>query len=62
MWSYEMEPWFHSWYRGRVETLGAKAATSLALVSFLVQRKGRDLRCKGSYFFSHGFILGAEEG
>ncbi len=22
--TYEVEPWFHSWYRGRVETLDAK--------------------------------------
>ncbi len=21
MWPHEVEPWFHSWYRGRVETL-----------------------------------------
>ncbi len=24
MWPHEVEPWFHSWYRGRVETLDAK--------------------------------------
>ncbi len=24
VWLHEMEPWFHSWYRGRVETLDAK--------------------------------------
>ncbi len=24
VWSHEVEPWFHSWYRGRVETLDAK--------------------------------------
>ncbi len=23
-WSHEVDPWFHSWYRGRVETLDAK--------------------------------------
>ncbi len=24
VWSHKAEPWFHSWYRGRVETLDAK--------------------------------------
>ncbi len=24
VWPHEVEPWFHSWYRGRVETLDAK--------------------------------------
>ncbi len=24
VWQHEVEPWFHSWYRGRVETLDAK--------------------------------------
>ncbi len=24
VWAHEVEPWFHSWYRGRVETLDAK--------------------------------------
>ena len=24
MWPYEVEPWFHSWYRGMIETLDAK--------------------------------------
>ena len=24
MWPHEVEPWFHSWYIGRVETLDAK--------------------------------------
>ncbi len=24
MWPHEVEPWFHSWYRGRVKTLDAK--------------------------------------
>ncbi len=24
VWPHEMEPWFQSWYRGRVETLDAK--------------------------------------
>ncbi len=24
VWPHEVEPWFHSWYRGRVETLEAK--------------------------------------
>ncbi len=23
VWPHEVEPWFHSWYRGRVETLDA---------------------------------------
>ncbi len=25
VWPHEAEPWFHSWYRGRVETLDAKS-------------------------------------
>ncbi len=25
MWPHEEEPWFHSWYRGRVETLDANS-------------------------------------
>ncbi len=24
VWPHEVEPWFHSWYRGRVETLDVK--------------------------------------
>ncbi len=24
VWPHEVEPWFHSWYRGRVDTLDAK--------------------------------------
>ncbi len=24
VWPHEVKPWFHSWYRGRVETLDAK--------------------------------------
>ncbi len=24
VWPHEVEPWFHSWYRGRVVTLDAK--------------------------------------
>ncbi len=24
VWPREVEPWFQSWYRGRVETLGAR--------------------------------------
>ncbi len=24
VWPHEVEPWLHSWYRGRVETLDAK--------------------------------------
>ncbi len=24
VWPHEVEPWFHSWYRGRIETLDAK--------------------------------------
>ncbi len=24
VWPHEVEPWFHSWYKGRVETLDAK--------------------------------------
>ncbi len=24
VWPHEVEPWFHSWYRGGVETLDAK--------------------------------------
>ncbi len=24
VWPHEVEPWFHYWYRGRVETLDAK--------------------------------------
>ncbi len=24
VWPHEVEPWFHSWYSGRVETLDAK--------------------------------------
>ncbi len=39
---HEVEPWFHSWYRGRVETLDAKynlvaLSVSGAMVSFLVE-------------------------
>ena len=32
VWPHEVEPWFHSWYRGRVETLDAK----YNLISLLV--------------------------
>ena len=34
MWPHEVEPWFHSWYRGRVEILDAKY--NLALFELLV--------------------------
>ncbi len=29
MWPHEVEPWFHSWYRGRVEILDAVALFEL---------------------------------
>ncbi len=32
----EVEPWFHSWYRGRVETLDAKYNLILILDSSLL--------------------------
>ncbi len=35
MWPHEVEPWFHSWYRGRVETLDAKYI-KVALFELLV--------------------------
>ncbi len=31
VWPHEVEPWFHSWYRGRVETLGASLLIESAL-------------------------------
>ncbi len=31
VWSHEVEPWFHSWYRGRVETLDAKSHSSVSV-------------------------------
>ncbi len=35
VWPHEVEPWFHSWYRGRVETLNAKY-NLIALFELLV--------------------------
>ncbi len=32
VWPHEVEPWFYSWYRGRVETLDAKVALFELLV------------------------------
>ncbi len=37
VWPHEVEPWFHSWYRGRIETLDAKYnLISVALFELLV--------------------------
>ncbi len=36
VWPREVEPWFHSWYRGRVETLDAKYNLIVALFEPLV--------------------------
>ncbi len=37
MWPHEVEPWFCSWYRGRVETLDELHHTLMATLT--VQRK-----------------------
>ncbi len=43
VWPDDRELWFHSWHRGIVETLDANSLTSGgAMISFLVQRKGRE--------------------
>ncbi len=40
VWPHEVEPWFHSWYRGRVETLDAKyTLTPLYVATPAVQRE-----------------------
>ncbi len=40
MWPHEVEPWFHSWYRGRVETLDALfTLTPLYVATPTVQRE-----------------------
>ncbi len=43
VWPHEVEPWFHSWYRGRVETLDAKynlAYTNSTLCGYTNYLKG----------------------
>ncbi len=33
VWPHEVEPWFYSWYRGRVETLDANSVAQTVSVA-----------------------------
>ncbi len=50
MWPHEVEPWFHSWYRGRVETLDAKYNLIPLLVATpVVQREQSNINVSLSW-------------